>query len=278
MLRRAIVWLVTALVVLWLVFPFWWAFVLSLAPPIDQHAAVVLPFIQFTPTLDHWRYEWANAFIQDGMAWAIFNSVEVGLLTAAIAAALGLLAAVGAQRLWGGWLPTWPFLGLVLLPRVLPPVTMVVPFAAMLHWLQLDDTRWALVLYDVGLTLPLAILILTSAVRDVPADLFDAAQLDGASMWTAARTVAAPLVAPALVAVGALAFAASWNDYLFAITNHAQRMITPVVAVALLEDKDGVQFEHVASHLVLIIGPPLGMALLAQRYVVRGLSLGAVTG
>src|SRR5581483_3855318 len=105
------------------------------------------PFVQFAPTLEHWRYEWSNAFIQDGMAWAILNSIEVGVLTAAIASVVGLLAAVGVQRLWRGWLPTWPFVLLVVLPRVLPPVATVLPFAWMMQRLRLDDTHWALVIY-----------------------------------------------------------------------------------------------------------------------------------
>jgi multiple sugar transport system permease protein len=126
--------------------------------------------------------------------------------------------------------------------------------------------------------LPIAIVVLDAALRDIPADIIDAARLDGASDLTVARQIAVPLLTPVLWAVGVLTFALSWNEFMFAVTNARYKAATAPISVAFLDQRDGVDFEHVGSHIVLIIAIPLVLALLTQRVLVRGLTLGAVRG
>jgi multiple sugar transport system permease protein len=81
-----------------------------------------------------------------------------------------------------------------------------------------------------------------------------------------------------VLTAGTLAFALSWNDYLFAVTNHEKHAATAPLAIAALEARDGVQFEYVGSHLVLVLLPPLVLAVLSRRFIVRGLTMGAISG
>ena len=165
---------------------------------------------------------------------------------------------------------------LFLLPRALPPVVTYLP-ASLLAWrFGMNDTRLALVCFDTTLALPLTILVLHSAVRELPLEVLEAARLDGTGPLGLLLRFIVPLLRPAVVAVGFLSFVASWNEFLFAFTNHGERTIMPSVVVALLEDRDGIPFEHVGSHLTLIVLPPLLLAFVAQRYLVRGMTLGAV--
>jgi ABC-type glycerol-3-phosphate transport system permease component len=126
------------------------------------------------------------------------------------------------------------------------------------------------------LALPLTVLLLYAALREVPRSLAEAAQLDGAGWGRIWLQIFLPLVRPVAFAAGVLAFAASWNEYLYAVTNHELHASTAPLAIDALEARDGVQFEYVGSHLVL--PPPLVLVLLARRHLVRGLTMGAVIG
>ena len=267
---------VLVLVIFWILFPLWWAIVLSIKHPADFFTAKFLPFVQFSPTLDHWRYEW-NAFDDPaGMGRSLLGSLLVASASTAAALALGTPAAFGLRlrRRWGrrvGWL-----LGFFLLPRIIPPVIIALPFSHLMRLLHLGDTYPALVIAHTTLSLPLAILLPYSAMADVPPDLLDAARVDGCTLFDALRLIMVPLLAPVLSATAILCFALSWNEFLFALMNVQQRVQTVTLAVASLLNKDGVEWSYVGSHLVMVTLPPVVFVLLARRYVVRGLTFGAI--
>ncbi len=274
-LRRVLSPAVLALVVLWTLFPIWWAFALSIKRSSDFFTAKILPFVQFRPTLDHWSDEWRALGDPAGLGRGLINSLFVALLTACLSLLLGGLAAFGLILLRRDNRPIWPLIAWFVLPRVLPPVVTVIPFSTLVRWLGLEDTRTALIAAHTTFGLPLAILILYSAMIDMPGELLDAAQVDGCELPDALRLVIVPLLGPALLAAGALCFAQSWNEFFYALMNVQQRAHTAPLAVAALLNKDGIEFEYVGSHLLLVTLPPL-LALLARRYLVHGLTLGAV--
>lgn len=269
-------WAIIALVVVWSVFPFWWGFASSFKPPAYLLDATMLPILQYPPTLEHWQTEADEAFRQDGMAAALLNGVEVGVATALVALLIGVPAVVGLARFGRCRLLVASLVGLFLLPRVLPPIVTYLPASLLASRFGLADTQVALVLFDATLSLPLAIPVLHSAVRELPEEILEAARLDGTGPLGLLWHFVLPLIRPAVVAVGFLTFVLSWNEFLFALTNHGERTIMPSMVVTLLEDRDGIPFEHVGSHLTLIVLPPLLLAFLAQRYLVRDLTLGAV--
>jgi ABC-type glycerol-3-phosphate transport system permease component len=95
-------------------------------------------------------------------------------------------------------------------------------------------------------------------------------------MLATLRLIVAPLLLPALLSTAALCFAQSWNEFLYALMNVQQHAQTAPLAIAALLTKDGIEFEYVGSHLLMVMLPPLLLALAARRVIVRGLSLGIV--
>jgi multiple sugar transport system permease protein len=114
--------------------------------------------------------------------------------------------------------------------------------------------------------------------QDLPIDLEEAALVDGASHFGAFLRVAVPLAAPAIAAAGLIMFAFAWNEYLFAVILTVKQAATMPVHIAGGVDTRGVQFWFVAVRALIAMIPPVLLALLAQRYIVRGLTLGAVKG
>ncbi len=265
-------------ILIWSVFPFWWAVVSSLKRPIDGFDAAVIPFAQFHPTRSHWRAEWANLFNSDGLGYALIGGMAVALGVVAVCLLLGLPAAVGLLRMRRTGGPATRTLGLILAPRLLPPILLALPFFLLGRAFGLYDTRIWLVMNQSILALPFAAVILQEAVRMTPRDLVDAAQLDGASWARITVGILPPMIAPSLVAAAAIAFAISWDEYLFAVMNHAQRAFTPPVAIMLLDNRDGIPFADVGSHLALVLLPPALLTLAVQRFLARGVAAGAVHG
>src|SRR5215207_6574936 len=272
-LKSALIWLIVAILLIWTLFPFYWAFISSIKNPADNYGNKWLPFISFEPTLEPWRELWSIREIQDSMV----NSAIVSIGAATIAVILGTLAAYGIARFRyfrprNGSLTTW-----FLSQRVLPPVIFVVPFFLLLLQLDLIDTVWALILLNATFNLPFPVIILTQMFREVPIELEEAAQVDGASRLQLFLRIALPLVAPGLVVSWIIAMAFSWNEFLFAFSSTTlNRPLS--VAVVGAEQTRGVDYQFVGTRTLWAMIVPLIAALLAQRYIVRGLSLGAVKG
>jgi multiple sugar transport system permease protein len=162
--------------------------------------------------------------------------------------------------------------------RVLPPVVVVIPFFLLMRTLKLLDTQLALILMNATFTLPFAVVISRQAFQELPIELEEAAAVDGCSDLTAFWRIAFPLAAPTLVAVAAICVAFTWNEFLFALSLTSLKAKTFPVYLAGAEDTRGVQFWFMATRATLALAPPTVLALLIQRYIVRGLTFGAVKG
>ncbi len=267
---------VMLLVIVWTFLPFYLALVLSTKYEGDFFQPKFIPFLQYQPTLLHWRYEWRTFLDPAGIGHGLSNSTIVASSSTLLSLILGSLAAYGIRLIHRGRAVVWPLFVLFLLPRILPPAVTFVPFTIMMRWFGLTDTLLALTFAHTALTLPLAVIILYGVVADLPSDLLDAAQIDGCSQFVTYRLIVLPLLVPALLATAAICFALSWNEFLFALANAQQYTWTAPLSIASLLTKDGIEFEYVGSHLLLVLLPPTLLALLARRYVVRGFSWGTV--
>ena len=259
---------------LWVIFPFYWAFLNSIKKPAETFEATWIPYLQFTPTFEHWQAELAIPEIRQ----ALLNSTVIAVGAATIAVLLGTLAAYALARFHfnrpsNGGLTTW-----FLSQRVMPPVLFVIPFFLLMRQLRLLDSVWALVLLNATFTLPFPVIILSQMFRELPLELEEAARVDGASRFQSFWRIALPLVAPGLVAAWIICLAFSWNEFLFALALTTRRAIPMPVIIAGAEHTRGVQFWFVGVRVMLTMLPPTVLALLAQRYIVRGLTLGAVKG
>jgi multiple sugar transport system permease protein len=262
----------------WTLFPLWWAFASSVKPLKHQYGSQFLPLIQYRPTLDHWRWEWQHRYEINGLYNGLRNSLLVSLATAILCAFLGLAGAYGLRSFRHRSRVHASLLAVTLLPRLFPPVVLLTPLALLSIALRVQDTLTGLVAIYTCMGLPVAIIVLEAALRDIPKEISEAARLDGASEAAVIRQIIIPLVKPVLWAIGVLSFALSWNEFMFAVTNARYHAMTAPISVAFLDQRDGVDFEHVGSHIVLIITIPLILAVLTQRVLVRGLTLGAVRG
>jgi multiple sugar transport system permease protein len=266
--------IVMILVLLWVLFPFYWAFLNSIKHPGDTFGAKWLPWVQFQPTLDNWR---GTLDIRE-VRQALLNSTIIGVGGSTLALVLGAPAAYALARFQfnrprNSSLSTW-----FLSQRIMPPVIFVPPFFLIFRQLGMTDNLLTLVLLNGTFAMVFPVIILSQMFRELPRELEEAAQVDGASRWHIFFRIALPLVAPGLVASWIIVLAFSWNEFLFALSLTTKEAIPMPVIIAGAEHTRGVDFQFVGTRTLLTMGPPLIMALLAQRYVVRGLSLGAVKG
>jgi multiple sugar transport system permease protein len=259
----------------WVIFPFYWAFLNSIKHPADTFKpGAWIPFLTFTPTL----HNWISSLQIREIRQALLNSTLISIGAATLSTALGTLAAYALARfryqsVRNGSITTW-----FLSQRILPPVVVVIPFFLVMTTLGLRDTVWSLILLNATFTLPFPVIILSQMFRELPIELEEAAFVDGANRWQAFSRVALPLVMPGLVATWIICMAFSWNEFLLALTLTAKNAIPMPVIIAGAEHTRGVQFHEVGVRVLLTMLPPTILALLAQRYIIRGMTLGAVKG
>ena len=275
-LARVVLALLTLLATLFFVFPFVWAIVTSIKPPEESYNSAVLPWLQFEPTLQNWRDELTTRSQQLGTG--LRNSTIAAGASAFIDVVLGTLAgyslgrgafADGRSRSITNWFIS---------QRLLIPVVVVIPYLLMMKNLGLVDNPIALILAYSSFNLPLAVLIMTDFFRDLPSELEDAALTDGATTMQAFRMVALPLVAPGVIATFILLMAFAWNELLFALALTYRSATTLPVVITGAESTRGIQFWYIAVRSLVAMLPPVLMVLFVQRYIVRGLSMGAVKG
>jgi multiple sugar transport system permease protein len=271
---RAGLWLVTVLALVWVLFPFYWAFLNSIKTPDETFQPTWIPFLQFQPTLEHWRSQLATPEIRH----ALLNSTIISIGAATIALLLGTLAAYALARFRfkrpsNGALTTW-----FISQRVLPPVLFVTPFFLLMRQFGLLDSVLALVLLNATFTLPFAVIILSQTFRELPRELEEAALVDGASYFQSFLSIVLPLTLPGLAATWIICMAFSWNEFLFALSLTSKSAIPMPVIIAGAEHTRGVQFWFVGVNVLLTMLVPIVLALLAQRYIIRGLTLGALKG
>jgi multiple sugar transport system permease protein len=272
-----LIWVVIVIAALWAFFPFYWAITTSFKPPgVIVTKPTLFPFIDFKPTL----YNWYNEYIQRGreIRSSLLNSVIISGGAVLIAVFLGTLAGYGLARFryrrWKNRDMTLWFLS----QRFLPPMATVIPFFIVMKSLRLLDTHWALIMANATFTMPFAVLILRDVFKELPVELEESAWVDGASRFGAFMRIALPLAAPAISVAAVICFAFSWNEFLFALILTYKKATPVTVLIAGVEHTQGVQFWFIATRLLSAILPPAILALAAQRYIVRGLTFGAVKG
>jgi multiple sugar transport system permease protein len=230
------------------------------------------PVWNFTPTLQNYN----EVLSSTNFSKYFMNSVSIALITVGIAMLLGTLAAYGFSRFrFRGkfWLKMS-----ALVPQMLPPIVLVVPFYVLFNQLDWIDTRQALVVSYLTFTIPLAIWMMTGFFDDVPVELEEAAMIDGCSRLGALIRVSLPLAVPGMAATAILAFIYCWNEFLYAVilTGREARTL-PVIITSFMTNKS-ILWGRIAASGSLVLIPVIIFALLAQRYLVRGLGKGAVKG
>jgi len=230
------------------------------------------PVWNFTPTLQNYD----EVLSSTDFGKYFMNSVVVALVTTGIALTLGTLAAYGFSRFrFRGhfWLRMSS-----LVPQMLPPIAIVVPLYVLFNKLDWIDTRQALIVSYLTFTIPLSTWMMIGFFDDVPVELEEAAMIDGCSRFGALVRVSLPLAIPGIAATAILAFLYCWNEFLYAVilTGRGARTL-PIIITSFMTNKS-VLWGRIAASGTLVLIPVLIFALLAQRYLIRGLAKGAVKG
>ncbi len=204
------------------------------------------------------------------------NSLIVGVLSTALCLAAATLAAWSLDRMsWPRWV-VHTFLGWALVFHMIPPIALASAWFTMERALALDNTFTGLILAHATLNLPMAVWLMGVFIRDVPNELVEAAKIDGASSPRIFTSVVLPIVAPGLAATTVLCFVFSWNEFAVALNLTMKQTATVPVAIAKFAQDFEIQYTQMAASAALSILPALVLLLIGQRYIVKGLTQGAV--
>jgi multiple sugar transport system permease protein len=176
---------------------------------------------------------------------------------------------------WPKWL-IHGFLGWALLFHMFPPLALASAWYTMMRPVGLDNTLTGVVLAHAVLNLPMALWLMGAFVRDVPIELEEAARIDGATTPTLLWRIVLPIIAPGLAATGILTFVFSWNEFAVALTLTSKQTATVPVAIAKFAQEYEILYTQMAAAAALSILPALVLLIIGQRYIVAGLTQGAV--
>ena len=268
------------LVLLFFLFPIFWIFLMSFQT--NEDILRIPPSLTFTPTLENYvalisgRLSTVAGDLDIAFMRNLWNSVLLSSLSVGMALILGVPAAYAFARFKFRLGETIAFT--LLSFRFAPPLLVLLPLSLYFSELGLSDTYFGLVWVYQLIALPLILWIVRGYFEDISPDIENAYRIDGHSWLTTFRKIAIPLARPGIAAASLLAFIFCWNNFVFALVlASADKQPVTVGALAFVT-ASGIQYGQVAAAIVLSVTPTLMLALYAQRYLVEGLSLGAVKG
>ena len=256
----------------WSVFPI--AMVVMSSFKAQRDIFAIPPSLVFAPTLDNYRRlmsEWPAFF--PNMLNSLIVTVGATLLTIVVSTLAGYVYA----RFRGRALALSAFFMVVV--RMLPPIVVTLPLFPLFSWLRLSDTHIVLILLYSAFFVSLSTWIMRAFIDQVPRELEEAAVVDGAGLWQVLRMVVVPLVLNGVIAASLFVVVYAWNEFIFALvfTTRIART-TPLVMSEMLSTTDGVDWGVLFAAASIQLAPILAFILAAQRYVIAGLTAGAVKG
>ena len=279
--RDRIFWLLgIVIIVFYALFPVLWIVSLSLKTPatVTEFSNLGEALIPQEPTLGNYEALFTNGL--DGpFLKPLINSIGIALIATAIAVVLASFAAYAIARL--EFPGKTAILAGALAIAMFPPISTIGPLFDMWRALGLYDTWPGLIIPYLSFSLPLAIYTLVAFFREIPWDLEQAAQVDGATPLQAFRKVIVPLAAPGVFTAAILVFIFAWNDFLFAISltsSDASRTVPAALAFFTGESQFTQPFGNIAAAAVIVTVPIIIFVLIFQRRIVAGLTSGAVKG
>ena len=250
--------------------PFIWIATIAFKTQID----IMMMKIIFKPTLfnfDKLFFSKEATFFRD-----IFNSLFVGIISTLIILVICSMASFTMIRTKiSNWITAVLFLWVIVF-HMLPPITFVGSWFQMANSVGLFNSRIALILAHVTVNLPLGLLIISSFMRDVPTEIQEAAYIDGCSNRQVYLKVMLPLLGPGLFATAVIVFLFSWNDFMVAMNLTAKATQTVPVSIATFSQQYEVRYGEMAAGSLVSLVPALILTFFAQKYIVKGLTAGAV--
>ncbi len=259
------------LALLWTVVPLLWMVLSSFKRPDDLVSRT--PKLLFAPTFEHYvgLFTGGNA-----LGGYIFNSVLAAGISTVIAVTLGCLAGYGLARSHFRGKDHVSFW--IISTRMAPIAAVILPLYAVFRSLDLLNTTTGLIVAYLTFNLPFAIWIMNAFFADLPPALEEAAMVDGATKFGAFWRIALPLTAPGIVTTAILCLVFSWNDYAFAQSFSGPGSQTLPIAASQLITQTGINWGQLMAIGAIVVLPMIVVGLAVRRYLVKGLTLGAVTG
>jgi trehalose/maltose transport system permease protein len=268
--------LLVALLLVFMVFPFLWAFLSSIKPD-DELFVTPVRYVPERPTLDNYRRVLSNGDFQA----ALVNSALVASGVTALSLAIGSLAAhaLGRFRFRGRSLVLYIVLSMTMFPQI----AVLGALFQMVNAFGLYNELPALVLTYLLFTLPFTVWVLTGFLRSVPVEIEEAAYVDGATPFQVFTKIMLPLSVPGMATTGLLAFIAAWNEFLFALSfTQTPDKRTVTYAIQAFSTSTSGQFElpwgQMMAASVVVTVPLIALTLVFQRRILAGLTAGAVKG
>jgi multiple sugar transport system permease protein len=261
------------------IFPIYWTITTSIKPreAILQGPKYV-PFLEFEPSDKGWFPLLYEAGQRANFLRHFQNTLVVSLLAAALAVILGSLAAYGLARFQYRYGPydNTQIRNFFLAQLILPPAAVALPILLMFVNLGLKDTREGLILIYTVMNLPIVIWIMYDQFNSIPAELEQAAQVDGASIWGAFLRIVLPIAGPGLVAAYILTVVLCWNEYFIALVLASTNAVTLPFLIAGQVSSQGIRWWSMAALTTAAILPLTIIGILLERYIVKGLTAGSV--
>jgi multiple sugar transport system permease protein len=258
-----------ALVLLVLLLPFLW--LLQMSFKTNELILQFPPPLIFTPTLENYSALWHSAF-----SGSFVNSLLSASSSTLLALLFGVPGAYALSRWTGRGRGALRFA--ILVTRMAPPIAFTIPFFLFYRWIGLLDTVTGLVLVYTSFNLPLVIWMMQPFFETVPASLEEAALVDGASHRVIFTRIMLPMVTPGIAATAILCFLYAWNDFFFALILTRTAARTAPVAVVNFMNYEGWEWSKIAAGGSMVMAPVLIFSLAVRRYLVSGLTAGAVKG
>lgn len=251
-------------------FPFLWI----AAAAFKTQIALLTGQVLFTPILRNFQdvlFSRTSDYVGN-----FLNSLAVGTGSTALVLIVATLAAYSLNRMkWPAWV-LHSLLGWSVIFHMVPPITLAGAWYTMFRSVGLDNTHVGLILAHTTLHLPMALWMMGVFVRDVPEELIEAARIDGARTPAILGYVIVPLVRPGLAAAGILTFIFSWNEFPVALTLSQRQTATVPVGIGRYAQENTIAFTEMAAASLLSMAPAVILLLVAQSFIVRGLTSGAV--
>ena len=255
-----------------MVFPFYWLVLTSFKDPRD----ISLMPTELWPSRFSLKF-FSYAFTEHHLEVYLLNSVVVALGAMGLTILFAFPAAYAFSRIRFKFKKFWRTV--ILLANMFPIIAVVTPMFIIFRQMHLINTYWGLIVPSVIITLPMAIWTLQAFIDTLPRDLEEAAQIDGCSRFQAVIRIIFPLAAPGIFTTSIIAFITAWNEFMFAlilVTKDSMRTVP--VAISMFPGQYTVPWGDMAAASVIATVPIVLVVLIAQKWIVSGLTSGAVKG
>jgi multiple sugar transport system permease protein len=286
--KKLLVYLILIIWFIFAIFPIYWAITMTFKDETAVYGAkpTYFPFLDFKPVHKAWVHLVGKSvpgeaeFIQmpvlgENLRY-LRNSIVVALGSSVLTVTLGVMAGYALTRFEYKRWKNDDISFFILSQRMFPPMALAMPFFLLFTWVRLIDRLPSLIIVYAIMNMPIVTWIVKEFFADVPKELEEAALVDGATRWGALFRIIIPMAVPGIAVAFLFSFIFCWNEFLIALTLTFKSAKTLPVGMAGLTTLRGPLYWDIAANSLIIMVPPLIVTIFANKYIIRGLALGAV--